>query len=228
MSKEKIEENKIKLRDLIENLSMETVKDLDILLSAVIPIGEVVGSNYFKFSALPLSNYGFDKKGLDEDRVRWLINAIASETDDYEKELLVENDKLVITLEGVEMLKYVKEAVIEKLKQKKPESPSKFSDEKAQLEVDGFVIQLPPYKNGHAFCRVMFMYEVNEPVDWDIIYEEIAGINKLTPYGSERKKIEDQNKHTVSDTMRSINDRLAQNGSLPLFMRSDNTYRRLR
>jgi hypothetical protein len=111
---------------------------------------------------------------------------------------------------------------------KKPdEKPSEFLDEEAQIKVDGFTLQLPPYKNEHAFCRAMFRYKVNEPVEWDIIYEEISGINKSIP-NNERDRTPDQNKRTVSDTMRSINERIEQNRSSELFKRSDNTYRRLR
>lgn len=94
-----------------------------------------------------------------------------------------------------------------------------FDDESATLKIDGKIIQLPPYKNEHYFCRAMFKYNKNEPVEFSDIEGEIVGMKMGDKKDSWR---------IAYDTMRKINKRVAEslNTDSKLFTLSEETVRR--
>lgn len=83
----------------------------------------------------------------------------------------------------------------------------KFNDEKAIIEIGNKKCPLPPYKNEHYFCRAVFEYPVNEPIDWSIIYEKMTGYYE-TYYGKPPEIRE--NWRLVYDTMRAVNERIKE------------------
>ena len=48
-----------------------------------------------------------------------------------------------------------------------------FDDNKSSLFVDGYQCSLPPFKNEQSFCRVMFGYPVNTPVDGSEVFQKM-------------------------------------------------------
>lgn len=81
----------------------------------------------------------------------------------------------------------------------------KYNDNGANLEIGDTVCQLPPYKNEHYFCRAIFSYDVNKPVDWSEIYEAITGYYEKY-YGKPQKVKE--NWRIVYDAMEAVNKRV--------------------
>ena len=101
-----------------------------------------------------------------------------------------------------------------------------FDDDEAQLKVGDKLCQLPPFKNEHFFCRAIFEYPKNEPVDWSVIY------GKMT--GNDQNKQSDGNtttseKRSVYDTMNALNKRVMEvaNTDDKLFIWSQRTVTRL-
>lgn len=81
-----------------------------------------------------------------------------------------------------------------------PKATSKFIDEDGVLVVGKHRIKLPPFKNEHCLCRVMFSRKLGEPVSWDLINEEMSG---------KELEIDSKNRRrTVQDAMYAINDRI--------------------
>lgn len=225
MNNEWLEEAKNKSNAWIANLSPETTKDLGIVLSAIIPISEVVGSNPFKVSSLPLRQFDFAQKGIGEERAVQLLEALISEVD-FKQEMAIENEKLTTTLDAIHLLKHIKELIAEKLNQKQIKvQPSEFSDKTAELNVDGMVIQLPPHKSEHWFCQAAFEYSPNEPVDWQELYEKMTGLYEHH-YGKQKGSKEIWRK--VYDTMEAINKRVEEKGLPKLFAWQEKTVKRLR
>lgn len=75
-----------------------------------------------------------------------------------------------------------------------------FDNEKAVITFDNQIIQLPPYKDEHCLCRVMFLQcKGKEPVDWSIIYEEMVKLEVID---------KEKNKRMVQDTMYRLNRRI--------------------
>ncbi len=98
-----------------------------------------------------------------------------------------------------------------------------FDDEKATLLVNSEACQLPPYKNEHYLCRVMYQYRKGEPVDWSIIFEKMNEFShKLTGRNTEKDR------RSVQDTMYAINDRVREkyNTEEELFTWKSNTIAR--
>ncbi len=79
-----------------------------------------------------------------------------------------------------------------------------FVDHEATLMLGDAVAQLPPMKNEHCFCRAMFKYRINEPVDWSLPYEEMAGGNIDGAYNPEQNA---KARRMVYDTTKSLNSR---------------------
>jgi hypothetical protein len=75
-----------------------------------------------------------------------------------------------------------------------------FNDEKAELKVGVSICAMPPFQNEHFFCRSMFKYNVDEPVDWSAVYQEMTGSPETIG--------DNKNKRTVQDTMYAINNRI--------------------
>lgn len=221
----KNEDTKNKIKEWVSGLSAETLNDLSKILSAIIPVSEVVGSNAFNFSCLPFEEFNFANHGFDNDRVSRILVAISSVAN-YNEEINVENNKLYLSVSAIELLIYVKSLAEKKLSGKQiTEQPSVFKDDEAKLIVDGITVQLPPHKNEHWFCRAMDEHSPNEPVDWDQLYEEISG-NYKGFFG----KLEDTKnpKRMVYDTVEAINGRLKKIGLSKLYIWQENTVKRLR
>lgn len=90
---------------------------------------------------------------------------------------------------------------------KTPNGKVEFLDDEATLKLGDKKCSLPPYKNGHFFCRAAFEYQINEPIDWSIIYEKMTGYYEKH-YG--KPKDTKENRHQVFDTMRAINNRVEE------------------
>ncbi len=76
-----------------------------------------------------------------------------------------------------------------------------FLDDEPALKLGDRKCALPPYKNEHFFCRTAFEYKLNEPIDWSLVYEKMAG---------EEPKNQEKNKRTVYDTLIAINKRVKE------------------
>ncbi len=75
-----------------------------------------------------------------------------------------------------------------------------FDDVVSSIFIDGVECPLPPAKNEDCLAKAMFKREINETVDWSIIYKEMTG--------SEDVVGEEKNHRTVKDTVRRINQRV--------------------
>lgn len=82
-----------------------------------------------------------------------------------------------------------------------------FNDNKAQLMIDDLIIQLPPYKNEHYLCRVMYTHTTNEPVDWSEVYEQMTGYYEAY-YG--KLPVTRASWRIVYDTMVALNNRIKE------------------
>jgi hypothetical protein len=102
-----------------------------------------------------------------------------------------------------------------------PSTPVEFDDNEAVLVYGSKRCQLPPFKNEHYFCRAVFEYPINEPVDWSLIFEKMTGHLKGEedlPKNGWRK---------VYDTMEAINKRAGDVLGLPnLFVWREKTITR--
>ncbi len=94
-------------------------------------------------------------------------------------------------------------ATIEKVEYKLKLGSQKitFDDNKAEISAGNKHCSLPPFKNEHYFCRAMFEYPTNEPMDWSIVYEKMT---------SSEPTSEKQNLRAVQDTMYAINNRIKE------------------
>ncbi len=80
----------------------------------------------------------------------------------------------------------------------------KFLDDESTIELGGKKCPLPPYKNEHFFCRAAFEHQINEPIDWSIIYEKMTGYYE-EHFGKSKDTRENQRR--VYDAMEAINKR---------------------
>lgn len=80
-----------------------------------------------------------------------------------------------------------------------------FNNHKAIIEIGNIIIQIPPNKNEHYFCRAMFVYKANKPIDWSVIYEKITGYYKEFFGKPQRTR---QNWRIVYDAMDALNHRI--------------------
>lgn len=103
------------------------------------------------------------------------------------------------------------------------DSPVEFDDNKGVLVCGDKRCQLPPYKNEHYFCRAVFEYPVNEPVDWSLIFERISGHQKDEEYDTKKAK------RKVYDAMEALNERVEEVlGVKDLFIMREKTITRTR
>ena len=98
-----------------------------------------------------------------------------------------------------------------------------FDDDKATITIGKKTIFLPPYKNEHYFCQVVFKHDSKEPISWDIIYDKMTG-NSIISGGENPRPIR-KNWQTVNDTMKRVNNRIkkAVNTNDSLFSWSNKT-----
>ena len=82
-----------------------------------------------------------------------------------------------------------------------------FDAEKAKLCIGDMECQLPPYKNEHYLCKIMFQHPVDEPVEWQDIYDAMA--RSIEKY-SEKVKDTKENRRPVYDAMLAVNGRVKE------------------
>jgi len=103
---------------------------------------------------------------------------------------------------------------------------TEFIDDEAIIKIGDKKCQLPPYKNEHFFCRALYEYPINEPVDWSIIYEKITGY--WEKYFGKPKNWR-KNWRIVYDTMKRVNKRVGEVlGIKELFKWKNKTIKRTR
>ncbi|OGZ64807.1 MAG: hypothetical protein A3A98_02220 [Candidatus Staskawiczbacteria bacterium RIFCSPLOWO2_01_FULL_40_39] len=79
-----------------------------------------------------------------------------------------------------------------------------FDDNRTTIKISGKDVFLPPFKNEHFLCRVMFQHLKGEPIDWSIVYEEMT--DDKEPDSDKKTK----NKRMVYDTMEALNTRIKE------------------
>ena len=109
---------------------------------------------------------------------------------------------------------------------KPPTGKVEFSDDEAVLKLGDKKCALPPYKNEHFFCRATFEHQINEPIDWSIIYEKMTGYYE-DHFG--KSKDTRQNQRLVYDAMEAINKRAKELLDIEkLFVWQEKTIKRTR
>ena len=108
------------LEKWVESLSPETLKDLEAMLAVVIPHSEVAGTNPLGFSYFSIEFLKFSQKGVDEERALNLLDAIRWKTGN--KGIAVEDGKIFLTLEIVDLLKQIRELVADRFIEGKQET----------------------------------------------------------------------------------------------------------
>ncbi len=109
--------------------------------------------------------------------------------------------------------------ILKEIKAQKPSPPSdtqttivslkdkeiQYDDKEARILIGGTICQLPPYKNEHYLCGVMFKKKANQPIDWSVVYEKMSG-----DYEKHYGKASNKREHwrTVYDTMIRVNNRI--------------------
>lgn len=78
-----------------------------------------------------------------------------------------------------------------------------YDDDKAHIKINSQIVNLPPQKNEHYFCRAMFQRPEKEFIDWSIIFEDMDKI-----LNSLNKKDAEKDKRMVQDTMYAVNKRI--------------------
>lgn len=84
----------------------------------------------------------------------------------------------------------------------------KYDDKEARIFIGDTTCQLPPFKNEHYLCRVMFKKKIYQPTDWSVVYEKMSGDYEKY-YGKPPKTREHW--RTVYDTMVRVNNRIKTN-----------------
>lgn len=113
-------------------------------------------------------------------------------------------EKIELEINRERFKKFYKEYLRE---QKVPSNKVEFLDEESVLKLGDKKCALPPYKNEHFFCRAAFEHQVNEPIDWSIIYEKMTGYYE-EHFG--KSKDTRQNQRRVYDAMEAINKRVKE------------------
>ncbi len=110
--------------------------------------------------------------------------------------------------------------------QKAPIGKIEFLDEESALKLGDKKCALPSYKNEHFFCRAAFEHQINEPIDWSIIYEKMTGYYE-EHFG--KSKDTRENQRLVYDAMEAINKRAKEAWDIEkLFVWREKTIKRTR
>ena len=80
-----------------------------------------------------------------------------------------------------------------------------YDDDKPVIKIGKRNVALPPYKNEHYFCQVVFEYKTKEPISWDIIFDRMTG--HFTVNGKKPDPVR-ENWQKVNDTMKRLNNRV--------------------
>lgn len=81
----------------------------------------------------------------------------------------------------------------------------KFDEGEGSIEIGGKKCFLPPFKNEHYFCQIMFKQKVRKPVDWLEIYERMTGNDE-----NYQETLTREHWRSVYDTMIRINNRIKE------------------
>lgn len=90
------------------------------------------------------------------------------------------------------------------------ESDVKFDDNIPAIFVDDVRCDLPPFKNEHFLCRVMFARRVGEATDWSTVYEEMESRGPASQGAGKATKTAAQEEQTVKDAVHALNERLQE------------------
>ncbi len=118
------DEARNKLEQWVLGLSPVVQKKLEAVLSAVIPAGEVRGANPVGLCMVSLDGIAFDTVGLSKENAVELLEALKWKggADEFE----IEGNKICLTTEAIETLKFVQEIVAEDKKEKIQGNPHLF------------------------------------------------------------------------------------------------------
>lgn len=135
MDNEKAKHN---LKGWIDNLSPETIKNLEITLSAAIPVTEIWETR--GYDIIPLSAFSFPQKGISDGAALMLLESIGDKVNSEIKEIYY-NDFPALRIsigETTKVLKYVQQLVADKLADEKPTKSNvggtKFTDMAKRIE----------------------------------------------------------------------------------------------
>lgn len=101
----------------------------------------------------------------------------------------------------LKLLKQIEQKEKEDAGEEIPNAKLEFNDNEATLKYGNKTCKLPPFKNEHFFCRAIFEYPKNEPVDWSLIYEEMTGYQFI------KKDVTEKDSRMVYDTLEALNKR---------------------
>jgi len=76
-----------------------------------------------------------------------------------------------------------------------------FDDDTTTINIEKHKIPLPAFKNEHYFCREMFQYKVEEPVDWSIVCQRMDASKEIPDKGKMKP---------LQDTMYRVNNRVKE------------------
>jgi hypothetical protein len=76
----------------------------------------------------------------------------------------------------------------------------RFDENTSAIIINEKKCSLPAFKNEYSLANAIFSYDIDEPVDWSIIYKEMSG--SKASIGSSK------NKKTLTDTIDRLNDRI--------------------
>lgn len=108
-------DNRYKLEKWIDGLSIELVKSIEAILVVVIAVAEEkIDELSLGVCNPPIDEYKFSEKGLAEGDVIFILGALRVVIDDLE--VIFENDRLMVTLKGLEYLEYISMHISKKLK----------------------------------------------------------------------------------------------------------------
>lgn len=140
----------------------------------------------------------FPEEGFEHKQARYeRDNKVYEETYSKNIELRVKDDGKFRKL-----LRKVKDSLPDVKEQKKISLGSHeviFIEEDGSIKVGDRVSPLPPQKNEHDLCRVMFKHSVDTPVDWSVIYQQMAGSEPVADKKYAR---------SVQDAMYAVNKRI--------------------
>lgn len=114
------DEAKRKLKEWIDGLSPEIIKNLEITLSAVIFCDEVYSVDSLNLSNAPITAFKFPQRGVDEEIALALLEKIMYRIG-YDK-MAIENGRITLVPDTVELLKYAQFVVNKEINAKKTTS----------------------------------------------------------------------------------------------------------
>lgn len=106
------------------------------------------------------------------------------------KEINIEDEKeyLILWIDGItELKKNFKKSFLDI----SDEIVSSFDKKLSKIVFGNMEINLPPAQDEFNFCRVMFNYNINEPIDWSVVWEKMDNVIDEIPEKTTKKKLLD-------------------------------------